>query len=420
MTFAWAGAKKESHVGDLSPMEPDSTELSLEDSMELMVIEDELGTALIGTEDAIAAFAQEWDTALAPVQIDSGATLSKMAIQIFGTRTVRSAYAVRRQAHELFSRPESEVGVTYHKMVRNPQNGRIVSHARIPNPGAMAGVGPQMAAIAALEAAISAQFDRVHEHLDVIEDKVDELLRLAAANRIGDVYGHHRLLSARLKDLASGHELTNTDWSTIASLGPDLEVGVERLRVHAFKQLETLDGRAGPGKRSEQLEQMLIKNRLGETLQLQVVAQKSLFQWYKLKLEQVRNAEPQYMDQTITSARATLSAQHEADIQLAMRLREVLATHAVLRLSEVHHKIIARGLGRHRDALREMLDQFIQARNLQIEQWDTPEHARIADVFVVAKDRTSDLVTSGRRQLARGAEAVSTWAEPNPKEPAED
>ena len=52
-------------MGDLSPIEPDG--LGIEDSMELMVIDDELGTALVGTEDAIAAFALEWDTALSPV-----------------------------------------------------------------------------------------------------------------------------------------------------------------------------------------------------------------------------------------------------------------------------------------------------------------------------------------------------------------
>ena len=403
-------------MGDLSPIEPDG--LGIEDSMELMVIDDELGTALVGTEDAIAAFALEWDTALSPVPIDSGTMLPKMASQAFGGRAVGAAYAVGKRYHELFARPKSGATVTYHKMVRNPQSGKIISNARIANPGAMvAGVGPQMVAIAALEAAISAQFDQVHEHLDVIEDKVDELLRLAEAHRIGDVYGQHRLLSAKVRDLASGHALTNTDWSSIASLGADLEVGIERLRVHAVKQLETLDGRAGPGTRSEQLEQLLNKNRLGETLQLLVVAQKSLFQWHKLRLEQVRNTEPQHVDQTITSARTTLREQHEADIQLVARMREVLEINAVLRLNEAHHKIAARGLGRHRDALREILDHFIQARNLQITQWDSPEHARIADVLVAAKDRTSEVLTSGRRQLARGAANVAAWAEPEPKEP---
>ena len=37
-------------MGDLSPIEPDG--LGIEGSMELMVIDDELGTALVGTEDA--------------------------------------------------------------------------------------------------------------------------------------------------------------------------------------------------------------------------------------------------------------------------------------------------------------------------------------------------------------------------------
>lgn len=229
------------------------------------------------------------------------------------------------------------------------------------------------------------------------------------------MYGHHRVLVELVREIRGGHALTATDWSTIASLGVDLAVGVERLRTHAVKQLQILDRDAGPTKRAEQLEKMLRTNRLADAMRLLVVAQKSLFLWQNLRLEQVKVREPDYLDQTIVSARDRLHEQFRADIDLVTKLREAIDIHAVLRTTEVHHLFVGRTLTKLRVELDEVLTEFVRARNLQLSEWGIAEHAKIADALAAARDKAGQIVVGGRRQLARGAAGVAAWVDP--KEP---
>ncbi|MEV4156523.1 hypothetical protein AB0J48_26230 [Nocardia salmonicida] len=395
-------------MSDLVPADFDAVQAGQE--ADLVVVEDEFGTALVGDDSAIKAFVRDWDITVSPVPVDAGTALRQTHTQLFSTRSVTAAYGIAKSAVSLGGR-SSKTTVTYHRMVRD-KYGTIRSHTRIAPPTAAA-VMPQLLALTALEMAMNAQFDAISEQLDVIEDKVDEVLRLASAERVGDVYGHHRLLSRRVQAVASGDALTATDWSSIAALGADLEVGVERLRMHAFKQLETLDVGAGPGKRADQLDAMMRKNRLGETLQLLVVAQKSLFLWQQLRLEQVRIVEAEHLDQTIMSARATLREHYLADVDLVARLREALDTHAVLRIAEAHHKLAARSMTKRRQDLSELLDRFGQARNLQLAQWDGSEHATLSEALAAAKTKTAAILNSSRRQLA-------SWIEPAAETPKQD
>ncbi|WP_072812966.1 hypothetical protein [Rhodococcus zopfii] len=388
---------------------------------DLVVIDDEFGTALMGTGEALDEYMSSLDIPIVPVQSESGEALTQMKDVVFGGRAVRSAYSIADHAESILPGPSSASNVSYHRMVRDAGSGKIISHARIPEPGIAAmGFGPQMAALAALEAAVAAQFDELHARLNIIEDKVEEILRLAYAEQIGDVFGHHRVLTEHVREVRAGHGLTATDWSTIASLGVDLAVGVERLRAHAIKQLEMLSLQARPAKRAEQLEKMLRANRLAETLQLLVVAQKSLFLWQNLRLEQVRVREPEFLEQTIVSARQRLREQYRADVDLVTRLREAIDVHAVLQVTEVHHMLIGRTLTKLRAELDEMLTAFVRARNLQLSDRDVAEHARISDALAAARDKAGQIVVGGRRQLARGAAGVAAWIDPNERDGSGD
>jgi hypothetical protein len=126
----------------------------------------------------------------------------------------------------------------------------------------------------------------------------------------------------------------------------------------------------------------------------------------------VQTIEPQHLEQTVTSARTTLSDQHTADTDLAARLRQVLDHHAVLSPSEAHHKLAWRALTKHRDALAAMVEAFITARDLQVEQWTGARHATLGEAWSAARVRTGAAVITGRRRLARGANTVATWVEP--------
>ncbi|MGW5314368.1 hypothetical protein [Nocardia thailandica] len=383
------------------------------DTADLVVLEDEIGTTLVGPEDAIAAFVRDWETEPVLDVFEPVTDTTAVATSVFGGRPIKTAYALGTRAFDLLADGTSKAGnqpkgqVTYHRMVR--VSGKIVSNARVAAP-AVTPVAPAVLAVIALEATVRGMFEQIADQLEAIEDKVDEILRLASAERIGDVYGHHRLLARRVQALAAGDALTATDWSSVAALGADLEVGVERLRAHAIKQLETLDPAASPGKRADQLDAMLTKNRLGETLRLLVVAQKSLFLWQQLRLEQVRIAEPEHLEQTVAGARSTVHEQYCADLELVRRLREVVDSHAVLRTFEAHHKFAARTMTKRRQELAVLLSEFAKARNLQLTDWVGGEHASLSDAFALVRTRTGALVTSGRKQLA-------AWIEPEPEKP---
>lgn len=397
---------------DGEPLEPEDHDAHAT-SADLIVIDDGFGTALIGTDDALGQYMESLNAPVVVARGESGVCLAGFKGEVFGTRSVKTAYSLAKLIEVDVVRPDSGAHVTYHRMVRDATTGKIVSNARIPDPRiAAAGLGPQMAAVVALEAAIAAQFDEIHERLDAIEDKVDAILQLAHAERIGDVYGHHRVLTGLVREIRRGHVLSATDWSTIAPLGVDLAVGVERLRAHVVKQIEALDSTGGPAKRAEQLEKMLRSNRVADTLKLLVVAQKSLFMWQNLRLEQVRLREAEFLDQTLVSARDRIREQYHVDVDLVTRLREVIGVFAVLRVTEVHHVLSGRTLTKLGSELDSMLTEFVNSRNLQMTDWGLAEHARIADALAAVRVKAGEIVVEGRRQIVRGAVNVAAWVEP--------
>jgi hypothetical protein len=125
------------------------------------------------------------------------------------------------------------------------------------------------------------------------------VLRLADAGRTGDVNSHYRVLRRRVTHLDAGASLTDTDWSTIASLGPALEVGVERLREYATRLVSDLPTGLKADERAARLHSVVKEGRLGEVLRLLVVAEQSLYLWQRLRVERVQRTEPEYLDQAI-------------------------------------------------------------------------------------------------------------------------
>ncbi|WP_156055581.1 hypothetical protein [Nocardia sp. NRRL WC-3656] len=388
-----------------------------QDPSEIAVIADEFGALIIGTDDALTDFADEWDqhnrvevAELPAVQI--GTTLSSVTTALLATGKPVARYLPGADVWEKSGRPRPGTVVTFHRTVRSAESGKILSNTRIAPVAAVPGVGQAAIAALTVQMALEQFAERIIARLDDIEDKVDDVLRLASAQRLGDVYGHRRILQRRIQELGSGVALTDTDWSSIAALGADLEVGVERLRRHALLLTDQLNPDDSADKRADQLESAVHQGRLKETLKLLLVAQHSLYLWQRLRLERVRSAEPEYLEQTAASARATLSEHLEADHDLASRLRDVLDRHTVLRVTEVHRQLAGRKLTKNRDALSHTVDSFIEARALQIGSWGGADNATIREAWSLARDRTVAAANSGRRQLSAGATAVARWVEP--------
>ncbi|SEL36851.1 hypothetical protein [Rhodococcus maanshanensis] len=403
-------------VSSIEPLDGDDEN----EGADLTVVPDEFGALVIGPDHVIERFESEWAESHGPGTIAVPANRTA-AIAVEAGRAIlksqRSPYLARyvggRQLWDQLSRPPAGTVVTYHKMTRSAKTGKILSNPQVMPTALVPGAGQVMLGLAALEMALDQMAARIDEHLDIIEDKVGDVLKLASAQRLGDVYGHQRILQRRVKELADGSALTDTDWSSIAALGADLEVGVERLRQHAIQLLAEIRVEDTADKRADQLRKAVDKGLLRETLGLLLVAQQSLYLWQKLRLERVRVAEPGYLSQTLESARNTLREHLDADHELASELRSVLDTHAVLRVSEVHRQLAGRTLTKYREPLVRSVDDFIAARNLQVDEWIGSDHARIRDAFLAARAQGAAAVNASRKQIAGGANRLARWVEPN-------
>lgn len=388
---------------------------------DLAVVCDEFGALVIGDEALIAEFVEEWtDTHGARTIAVPDARTSLIASKV-GKAALRTGSPVARyvegtQLWEQASRPAPGTIVTFHKMTRSSTTGKILSNPELAPIGLVPGLGEVALALVAIETALNQMADRIDAHLDEIEDKVDDILRLASAQRLGDVYGHRRILQRRVKEISERAILTDTDWSSVAALGADLEVGVERLRYHAIQLVSQLRPEESAAKRADQLKVVVKKGMLGETLSLLLVAQQSLYLWQRLRLERTRSTEPDHLEQTVESARTTLREHTDADRELASVLRQLLDRHAALRVTEIHHQFAGRTLSKYRGPLTETVDAFIDARALQVESWAGTENAKVGDAIVAARLRTVAVANSGRRQLSSGASAVARWIEPKSDE----
>ncbi len=395
----------ESSLSD--PKEPE------DEDVELVTIPDEFGTVVIGTDQELEEFAQRWERAegggsvvgLAAPDIQK---LVHLAPELINTaKTARYVFgpSLWMQAKD----PAPGTIVTYHRMTRSASSGKILANPRIGAPpvaAAGAAAPPVAAALIAMEVALDQLAERIEARLDVIEDKVDELLRFATAQRLGDVHGSLRLLKRKLSEVNEGHQLTATEWSTIAHLGTDLERDVERLRQHAMQLLSTLCVDDPATKRADKLKSIVEKGRMCETLQLLLMAQQSLYIWQRLRLERVVSAEPDFVAQTTASARTTLREQFDADNDLAARLRNTLDNYAALRVNEVHHQLAARTMTRYRAPLAEMVDKFIEIRGLQVDGWLGVQHAGFRDAVNAVASKTAEITRVSRKQLAK-------WIDPD-------
>lgn len=377
----------------------------------VFVSEDEFGTVVAGQKTAVAEFVAEWrrdssithrETALSPSVLDRirSACAGVVRSPEFASYLVRNVPQSRGPAES----------VSYRRVTRSLETERFTSNTPI-SPASMAG-GPHIAlATATLISALESMIEPLQASLDRLEDTTADILRLADAERTGDVFGHRRVLRRLTGELDNGAVLTETDWSSVAALGPDLEIGVERLRNYSTRLLLDLRADVAADDRADLLEKAVRKDRLGETLQLLLIAQESLFLWQRIRLERVELREHDHLPQVLESAKATLREHIAADTALVSSLRTTLDTYGTLRLSEFHRKLSARRLKKNLAPLRSDIDLFVTSRALQIAGWNEPKNPGVLDVLRAMKAVGDGAVEASVQTVGKAAEAVHRGSE---------
>lgn len=369
---------------------------------EIVVAEDENGVLVVGSDAAIDQFLESWKAegvvavrTSTVARADAAAALSAVAdLGVADATAVRYVHAQR----------ESAQGIrTVVREWKQGADGKIISKMAV-DPRRLAAGNPTTAlAMIAVRAALEDATARILDSVERVGDLTEEVLRLAGADRAGDVHAHHRVLRRRVAAVDAGIPLGETDWSMLAALGTDLEVGVERLREYAIRLVADLPVGARADDRAVRLDRVVRAGRLGEVLQLLVVAEQSLYLWQRVRVEQVRLREPDLLGHAVADAHGVLAEHARADGQLATELRSRLREYGELRALEFHRRFSGQRLREQLAALRQDLDRFSAARGLQIEGWEPLVAPTARDALRAARAAAT---TSGRSLLEIGGRVV--------------
>lgn len=221
----------------------------------------------------------------------------------------------------------------------------------------------------AVQLALKTAIAEVEESVRRVEGKVEEVLRLAHANRSGDVLGDRVTVDRMVAYLDRHGSFSDADWDAIAGIGPSLNRTVEQLRHHADRTLRSFDPSKPIQDRAQFIVNAVENNQLGETLSLLVVAQESLFKWQRLRLARVEATQPEHIQQVLDDARELLARQLVDDGALFQRARDILEAVAKTEAIDGLRFWSVGDLERSLPALREDIDRFAKARRAQVQEW---------------------------------------------------
>ena len=242
----------------------------------------------------------------------------------------------------------------------------------------------------AVQMALKMAIAEVNESIKRVEGKVESVLKLAQAERIGDVRGQHATVERMTRNLDRTGALPATDWQSVASLGPQLIVVVERLRAHVEHTLDTFDASKPVQDRAEVLKRAVEEKSLGETLNLLVVAEDSLNNWQRLRVARVQDVEPEHRQQVLDDAFDLLATQVALDGALYRRAAEILESYRHTKAIDGFRYWSVRDIAKHSKSIKDDLDAFARARRHQLEEWQEVALPSVGDAASHALEVASD------------------------------
>lgn len=258
--------------------------------------------------------------------------------------------------------------------------------------------------LAVVAAALRTAIASVEAAVDRVQGSVDQILALAASSVTGDVIGHHEALANVCKTLDETGVLPTADWQSVAGLGPVLSAGVEKLRNHIKKTLEGFDSSRPIQDRATHLTKAVNDNRLGESLQLLIVAEDSLYLWQRLRIERVRGTEPEHLDTVVKSAREILADHLGRDQELIEHLHTELDAYGKTKPLEIMRWMSSSQMKKDMVHLRQDVDGFAEARRGQVLDWMNHQDPTIGDAY----DEVGGRIASAGKAVGHATAALGS------------
>lgn len=291
---------------------------------------------------------------------------------------------------------------TYLGMTRS--GSKIAHHVRFigkpVNPAQLVNV--QMLAVQfALRMAIAEVVSAVKR----VEGKVDALLKLARADQVGNVLGLHEMLTHYCHLLDESGVVTTSDWNAVAAVGSQLSVTMNQLRKHVSNALAEVVVSAPINQRADAVSALVNSHRIDETLNLLVVVEDAMFKFQQLRVAHVQRTEPEFLESTVLSARQILADSARLDEELYTSVNATLSAASVVRPLEIHRVISTNKLEESAEVLKNALDEFSRARQLQAVGWHEAERPTLGEA---AGELGKRIQATAQRIDAAGDRAVDS------------
>lgn len=217
--------------------------------------------------------------------------------------------------------------------------------------------------------------------------------------------GLHEMLTHYCHLLDESGVVTTSDWNAVAAVGSQLSVTMNQLRKHVSNALAEVVVSAPINQRADAVSALVNSHRIDETLNLLVVVEDAMFKFQQLRVAHVQRTEPEFLESTVLSARQILADSARLDEELYTSVNATLSAASVVRPLEIHRVISTNKLEESAEVLKNALDEFSRARQLQAVGWHEAERPTLGDA---AGELGKRIQATAQRIDAAGDRAVDS------------
>jgi hypothetical protein len=251
---------------------------------------------------------------------------------------------------------------------------------------------------AALSLALRSAIANVQKAVERVEDKVEKINHHLDSRLRGDIIGTYRHLTAVVAATRDRGHLLEADWDSVSGMRAlairDLDTMrafVRRRAGEVTRALNVPDRKANFREFNEQT------GNVRDVLELIVVAEQSVHLYEYLRLQQVRQREPEHISSALADARATLVAQHDLDEELVETLLAAVERGRGIEPLEIHRVLSKKGLDEHATIFYGVIHAFASAtRSTPPKELRATSEPTLADARDAALTRTVEAAQVAR------------------------
>jgi len=227
---------------------------------------------------------------------------------------------------------------------------------------------------AAVGLALHASIKNLSDAVERVEKRVDELRDLVRSGQVGEVLGHHRVITERLRmiDEPGSKGLGETDWAAVAHLHPHIVSGLERTRFFIRSRMGMTDLGRMVRSRVDAAEKLIDAN-LADALGLLATCEHNLAGWQRLRLDRVVRNEPNHLDSVLVDMESSLALHRAEDQALVDDLIEMIDALMEPTGLEGLELVKRRRLIRHVEVIHAAAATFARQRDLNLPEMNNAE-----------------------------------------------